>query len=116
MKRTIMIAVFTALSFAACNNSVDEAQMHQDVHRIVAKTEQCYANVHDDLIDSLDVDYFGKCSDELNNMMDDIYKKYKNEKDRRMFDSLFMIEIQKSNIDNDYISLMQEIWNMDFDS
>lgn len=111
IKRTILIAFATTI-LAACNNSIDDAQIHQDVHRIVAKTEQCYANVHDDLIDSLDVEYFGKCTDELEEMIDDIYNKYGKENDRRKFDSIFMAEIQNSNIDNDYISLMQEIYEL----
>lgn len=115
MKKTFVYIVLTTAMFAACNNSIDEAQMRQDVHRIVAKTEQCYANVHDDLIDSLDVDYFRKCNEELEEMIDDTYERYDNEKDRRKFDSLFMVEIQNSNIDNDFISLMLEIYGMNED-
>ncbi|MBQ6955257.1 MAG: hypothetical protein IJP80_01410 [Bacteroidales bacterium] len=116
MKRIIMIAALTAIVFAACNNSIDETTMRQDVHRIVAKTEQCYANVHNDLIDSLDEEYFASCNDELNEMMADNYKKYRKEEDRRKFDSIFFEEIQNSNIENDYISLMLEIYGMNEDN
>ena len=112
MKRTITIVALTGLMLAACNNSIDDAEVRQDVHRLVSKTEQCYANVHNDLLDSLDVDYFTKCNDELMEMLDDIDKKYKDPKDRRKFDSTFFEEIDRSDLDNDIISMMQELYGM----
>ncbi|MBQ1408296.1 MAG: hypothetical protein IIY87_00885 [Bacteroidales bacterium] len=114
MKKTTLLAALAAMMFVACNSSVNEATMRADVHRLVAKTEQCYANVHNDLLDSLDVEYFETCNDELIKMMSDTEKKYKSESDRRRFDSLFMAEIAKSDLDNDLISTMMEIYTMDF--
>ena len=115
MKKTIMFAALAATMFVACNNSANDAQISMDVHRLVAKTEQCYANVHNDLLDSLDEEYFADCNNELQKMMDDIAAKYTNEKDRRKFDSLYMDEIQRSDIDNDLISMMEEIYGMNYD-
>ena len=115
MKKTPMIVAATAIMLSACNSSINDAEIKADVHRIVAKTEQCYANVHNDLIDSMDVDFFNACNDELDMMMADIDKKYSDEKDRRKFDSTFMVEIQNSELDNDLISLMLEIYGMNFE-
>lgn len=112
MKSPITIVALTALMLTACNNGIDDAEVGQDVHRLVSKTEQCYANVHNDLIDSLDVDYFTKCNDELMEMLDDIDKKYKDPKDRRKFDSTFFDEIGRSGLDNDIISMMEELYGM----
>lgn len=115
MKKTLLFAALAAFFFAACNSSVSDEQMSKDVHLLVSKTEQCFANVHNDLIDSLDVEFFQTCNDELDQMMMEIDGKYSNKEDRRKFDSLFMSEIQKSDLDNDLISLMMEIYEMDFE-
>ncbi|MCR5065347.1 MAG: hypothetical protein K6A67_06200 [Bacteroidales bacterium] len=112
MKKTIIIAALAAIMLSACNSSISDDQISLDVHRLVSKTEQCYANVHNDLIDSMDLDYFTTCNDELQEMMADIDEKYQKEEDHRKFDSLFMVEIQKKDLDNDLISLMLEIYRM----
>lgn len=112
MKKTIKIAALAAIMLSACNNSISDDQINLDVHRLVSKTEQCYANVHNDLIDSMDLDYFTTCNEELQEMMADIDEKYQKEEDHRKFDSLFMVEIQKKDLDNDLISLMLEIYGM----
>ena len=115
MKKTLLTAALSALLLSACNNSISDTQINQDVHRVVSKAEQCYANVHNDLLDSLDLEYFSDCNEELQDMLTDTYKKYEKEEDRRKFDSLFMVEIQKKDIDNDFISVMLEIYRMNFD-
>lgn len=115
MKRTFFIAALATVLFVSCNNSIDDAQISKDVHRLVAKTEQCYANVHNDLIDSLDVEYFNKCNDELIELMDEMEKKYSDEKKQRKFDSIFFEEIRRSDLDNDIISMMEEIYEMNYE-
>lgn len=115
MKKSIFIAALSALMLSACNSSISDIQINQDVHRVVAKAEQCYANVHNDLLDSLDLEYFSSCNEELQDMLSDTYKKYKKDEDRRKFDSIFMVEIQKKDIDNDFISVMLEIYGMNYD-
>ena len=74
MKRTISIAALAAVLFVSCNNNVDDAKISQDVHRLVAKTEQCYANVHNDLIDSLDVEYFNNYTGQINATRDQMHE------------------------------------------
>lgn len=112
MKKTIVLSFLFSALLTACNSSMSDNEIRDDVHRLISKTEQCFANVHNDLVDSAYLESFEKCNDELDLLIAEIDKKYENRDERHRFDSLFMEEIANSDLDNDLISTMQEIYGM----
>ena len=108
---TLVAIAIAVLTLSACNK-IDTAAMKLDVKKAIQKTEQCYAPVRDDMIDSLYQEQFEVCSQELDAMLEEMGKKYNSAKERQMFDSLFFEEIRHSNVSNDLLSMMEEIREM----
>ena len=107
MKKTLTLLCITVLltTFTSCKTN-----MRRDAKLLAHKTEQCFSFMTEEEPDSETVAKFNDCYSEMEQLMNKLDKKYKNEKSSKRFSELYLEEIRKSKLNDDVKQTFEEIY------
>lgn len=109
MKKSLLLLASLILLFAT---SSCKSNMRRDAKRLSHKTEQCFSKVDiNDPNNSENVE-FEECYEELQELMDQYDKKYKNPEQSAKFAKIFLEELQKSDVPNEFKELYNYLYSL----
>ena len=108
---TVLSVVLFVLTLSSCKSN-----MRRDVKRLTHKTEQCFSKVDMNDPSNLENEEFSKCYDELEALMTQYDEKYKDSVQSVKFGKMYLEELQKSNVPDEFKELFNFLYGLGSDS
>ena len=102
----LMVAV-VLVAFTSCKSN-----MRRDVKRLTHKTEQCFSKVDINDPTNMENEEFIECYDELEKLMTQYDQKYSNPEQSAKFGKMYLEELQKSNLSDDFKDLFGFLYGL----
>ena len=91
------------------------SRMKRDVKRLAHKTEQCFSKVDLNSPNNADNEEFTECYGKLEKLMNKLDKKYSSEEESLEFGRLYLEELQKSSLPDDFKELCSYLYDLGTD-
>lgn len=113
MKKLVSLLVVAVLLFSVTSC---KSNMRRDVKRLAHKTEQCFSKVDINDPSNYENQEFTECYQELEELMTQYDKKYSDEQQSVKFGKMYLEELQKSDLPDEFKELFNFLYGMGNDN